>query len=167
MKTYFLALVFIIFAFLGTASAEDKLTLYAECSGEQDCIEITYDNGEKESVRANPLQVLTKDNIHSAFVRRSGGLDGIISLSLDILLDKEVSAKITEFMTEDFGKRIVAVFNNKIIDANIRARFDRTIISIRELSCALEKAPWLKDLVEESYNTKIGRSVYIYGSSPI
>jgi hypothetical protein len=156
-KSFYLALIFIIFTFLGTAGADDKLYLYTVCSGGQGCIEIAYDNGVKESVQADPWLVLSKNNIRSAFVRRSGGFERRISL--DMALDKEVSAKITK----NFGRELIFVFNNNIIDSpSIRSIAGTAFISFRQWGPLLEKAPWLKDLVEESYNSNVGRTVYIY-----
>jgi hypothetical protein len=162
MKTYLLAIIFLIFMFLGTASADDRLYLYKPCSGEQNCIELAYDNGEKESVQANPSMVLAKSDI-TAFIR-SGGFPGITFL--DIELDKEVSKKINQFFGENFGKGIIIVFNNKIININppaiIKKYGDRTTYSFGNWRHLLKQIPWLKDLIEESYNSVIGRNVWIY-----
>ncbi len=165
MKTHFLAIILFIFMFLGTASADDKVYLYQPCSGEQNCIEFVHENGVKESVQANPFMVLTKSDIRFAFLRWSGGFEG--GTFLEIEFNKEVTKKINPFFTENHGKGIIVVFNNKIMNINPPSRRTITIVggttySFREWGPLLEKVPWLKDLIKESYHSVIGRNVWIY-----
>lgn len=165
MKKYFLAIIFLSFMFLDTAGADDKVYLYKPCSGEQNCIEFVRDNGGKESVQANPYMVLTKSDIRFAFPRRSGGFEG--NIFLDIEFDKEVTKKINPLFTENHGKGIILVFNNKIMNINppsqtIITFSGGTTYSFREWGPFLEKVPWLKDLIKESYHSVIGRNAWIY-----
>lgn len=162
MKFQIFALFFLVHALLGSANADDKLYFYIECSPGQKCIDLAYDNGKKESVLATPAQVLARADIKSASVQMGVGAPQ----SLNIELGKEAAKKFEKITGENIGKKIMVVFDNKILTAptvNAPISGPRIMISggYGEHGPFWEKAPWLQDLIKDSYRAS-GRSVMIY-----
>jgi hypothetical protein len=158
MRTRILALFFLIQILLGIANAEDKIKLYIECTPGQQCIDLAYENGIKESVLSTPAQELGKADIKSANVQL--GKDGQQGLAIE--LDKEAARKIEKITGDNIGGKIVVVFNDKILIAPIvQTPISGGRILISEHGRFWEKTPWLQDLIKNSYQES-GRQRMIF-----
>ena len=162
MKFRVLALFLLIHPLLGRAKADDRLYFYIECSQGQQCIEMAYANGKTESVLAVPAQVLARGDLQSASVQTGGNAQ-----SLNMELSSEASAKLEKITGDNLGKKLIVVFDNRILTAPTIVQ----PIASRKITIGngpggqglfWEKAPWLQDLIKDSYKAG-GRSVMIYG----
>jgi hypothetical protein len=158
MKFHIFALFFLILALLGSAVADDRLYLHIECSPGQQCIDLAYDNGKKESVLATPAQVLGKADIKSARVL----MDRNSKPSLHIELEKEAAEKFGKITSENIGKRLMVIFDNKILSApTVKAPITGGNAMIDGASPFWEKSPWLQELIKDSHKAG-GHSIMIY-----
>ena len=162
MKFKMFALISLFLALLGIANADDKIYFYIECSAEQQCIDLAYGDGKTASVLATPLQALERADIRSASVQMSANSPQ----SLNIELSEEASRKFEKITGENVGKRLMVVFDNRILNTpTINAPIGGGKIMISggsgEKRPFWEKAPWLQNLVKDSYQAS-GRSLMIY-----
>jgi len=163
MKYWIFTLYFLMHALLASVHADDGLYFYLECSPGQDCIQLAYGNGKTESVQAAPVQVLARADIQSASIQQGEG----IPLSLKIKLRKEASAAFEKITGENIGKKLLVVFDNKILNTpTINAPIADPVIIIGsgydEQGPFWKRASWLQDLIKDS-NRARGRSIMIYG----
>jgi hypothetical protein len=162
MKLRIFALFFSLGVLSGNAKADDRLYFHIECSQGQNCMDLAYGNGKTESVLVTPAQVLGKSDIKSASVE----IDRSVPQGVNIELSEEASKKFEKITGENIGKRLMVVFDNKILTApTIHAPIaDRRIMISKGSSgqdLFWQKAPWLQDLVKDS-NRAGGRSAMIY-----
>jgi hypothetical protein len=162
MKLRILGLCLLFIALLGRAYADDRLYLHLECSQGQKCIELAYDNGRMESVVAEPELVLAKEDVQSASVQMAANT----AQPLQIELGKEASQRLQKITGENIGKRLMVVFDNKILIApTVNMSITNGKIAINggngEQGPFWKKAPWLEDLIRSSQKAS-GRSVIIY-----
>jgi SecDF, P1 head subdomain len=153
------ALLFMFFALLGIASADDSLYFYLECSPGQPCIDFARRDGKTESVQASPALVVGRTGLKSAKVRP--GINA--SPSLDIELAEEAAGKLEKITGENIGKRLMLVFDNTILTApTIQQPIRGGMLTIYSDQGAFwEKAPWMQNLVKGAYRQS-GQSVVIY-----
>ncbi len=159
MKSCILAFLFAFFALPGIAGADDGLYFYFECSPGQQCIDLATRDGKMESVLATPAMVLGGTDLKSAKVRP--GINA--APSLDIELTDEAAGKFEKITAGNIGKRLMVVFENKILTApTIQQPIRGGILTIYSSQGAFwEKAPWMQGLIKGSYRQS-GRSVMTY-----
>jgi hypothetical protein len=141
------------------AATDDALYLYLECSPGQACINLPHrDNGEK-SVLATPTLVLRKADFKSASVQTYE--DARMSIMLE--LHKEAADVFAKVTGANIGKKLAVVFHDKILIApTINESIGGGKMTINGGKDPFWKeAPWLKDLINDSYRTS-GRSVMVY-----
>jgi hypothetical protein len=162
MKFKIFALFFLIHALLGSARADDRLHLYLECSQGSQCINLAYASGKTDSVQATPALVLAGDNVKSAIVQTGAETQQFLELELG----KEASTKLETVTGENIGKRLMVVFDNKILIApTILEPIAGPKLRVGRGSEGQEpfwkRAPWLQHLIRDSYKES-GRSVMVY-----
>jgi hypothetical protein len=163
MKLQIFALFFLFLVLPGFASADDSLYFYVECSPGQKCIDLAYAVGKTESVFAAPADVLGEADVKAASLQRGDNT----RQGLNIELTDDASKRLEKITAENIGKRLMVVFDNKILTApKISAPIADRRILIYTGSDVQEpfwnRAPWLQNLIKES-NRSSGRSAMMYG----
>ncbi len=163
MRIQTIALFFLLSAFPASTATDASLCFYLECSPGQQCIDLAYDdNGKTESVVATPVQVLGRVDLESARVQ----VNANIPQALEIELSREASRKFEKITGDNIGKRLMVVFDNKILTApTINARISERRLTIyagrSQQGPFWERAPWLQDLIRGSAIAG-SRSILIY-----
>ncbi len=159
MRFHVFALFFLLLASMGYAAADDALYLYLECANGQACIDLPSRNSGKMSVLATPALVLGNADFKSASV------ETYEAARMAILLEfHKTAADVFEKVTgENIGKKLAVVFHGKILTSpTIRESIRGGKIKIDGGRDPFwNEAPWLKDLIENSYATS-RRSVMAY-----
>ncbi len=162
MKFRIFAMLFLVHVFFVNAYADNSLYLHFQCSSGQNCMDLAYANGRIESVVATPAMVLTKADVAAASVQSHPNAPP----SLNMELGKDASQKLEKITRESVGKKLMVVFDNKILIAptiNEAISGGQIMISSRngEQVPFWEKAPWLQDAIHASYQ-KSRSSVMVY-----
>jgi hypothetical protein len=162
MKYRIFALFLLILALLANAYAGDKFSLHFACSTGQQCIDLTANNGTKESVQAIPAIEFAKADIASANVQRHPPGP----LMLMITLSEETSKKFEKITGENIGKKLMVVFDNRILASptiNMPISGGQLWIgdTNRGNSMFWKNSIWLEDLIKASNQTR-SHSVHLY-----
>jgi hypothetical protein len=159
MRFHIFVLFLMCLASTVNAAADSALYLHLECSAGQACIDLPYRDNGKMSVLATPALVLGKADFKSASVQTYEAAQMAILLELR----KEAADVFGKVTGENIGKKLAVVFHDKILTApTIRESIGGGIIKIDGGKDPFWKeAPWLKELIEDSYKTS-GRSVMVY-----
>jgi hypothetical protein len=162
MKYRIFVLFFLTLVLAGNIYAGDKFSLHIACSQGKECIELAGDNGKQESVQATPAMELTGADIIAASVQSAG----IGRFSLNIELSEAASGKLKEITGENIGKKLMVVFDNKILSAPVinGPISGRKIIisnSYGENAAYWKNSPWLEDLIKASKQAN-GHSIRLY-----
>ena len=159
MRFHIVALFLLFLASTVNAATDNALYLHLECSNGQACIDLPYRDHGKLSVLATPALVLGKSDFKSASVQTYEAAQMAILLEFN----KETADVFGKVTGENIGKKLAVVFHDKILTApTIRESIGGGKIKIDGGKDPFWKeAPWLKDLIEDSYKTS-GRSVMIY-----
>jgi hypothetical protein len=159
MRFHIFVLFLLYLASTVNAASDNALYLYLECSRGQACIDLPYSNNGKTSVLATPALVLGKADVKSASVQtyEDAGMAVIFELH------KEAADAFGKVTGENIGKKLAVVFHNKILIApTIRESIGGGKIKIDGGKDPFWKeAPWLQDLIKDSYKTS-RRSVMVY-----
>jgi hypothetical protein len=162
MKYRIFVLFFLTLVLADSIYAGDKFSLHIACSQGKECIELAGDNGKKESIQATPAMELTKADIAAASVQSAG----IGRFSLNIELSKEASGKFEKITGENIGKKLMVVFDNKILTAptiNMPISERKILISnsYGDNAAFWKNSLWLEDLIKAS-NSASGHSIRLY-----
>jgi hypothetical protein len=162
MKPRIFVLFFLILAFFSNIYAGEKFSLHFACAAGLDCIDLAGNNSIKESIQATPAIEFAKTDIASANVQRNG--PG--SLLLMITLSKETSKKFEKITRENIGKKLMIVFDNRILATpTINMPISGGQLGIGdtngENSTFWKNSPWLEDLIKDS-NQSRGHSIRLY-----
>jgi len=162
MRFRVLVLLFMVWPLLGVARADDRIYFHVECSAGQQCIDLDYyhNAGKTEAVVAIPAQVLGRADVESARIQK--GVNERQSLSIE--LSRDASNKFEEITRENIGKRIMVVFDGKILTApTINQPITGRNLTLHTVSgeAFWQKIPWLQDLINESHAAG-NRSIIIY-----
>jgi hypothetical protein len=159
MRFHILVLLLLCLASSVNAATDNALYLHLECSTGQACIDLPHDDNGKMSVLATPALVLGKADFKSASVQTYEPAQMAILLELH----KEAADVFGKVTGENIGKKLAVVFHDKILTApTIRDSIGGGKIKIDGGKNPFWKeAPWLQDLIEDSYKTS-GRSVMVY-----
>ena len=159
MKFRIVVLFFMFMALLGIAKADHKLYFHLECSPGHPCIDLAHSGGKTESVLASPAQILGPGDVTSASVQSAVNA----APSLNLQLGEEAAGKLEKITAENIGKKLMVVFDNKILIApTIQAPIQGGRLTIYgDPSRFWERAPWLQDLINGSRRAG-GRSVVAY-----
>jgi hypothetical protein len=159
MRFHIFVLLLLCLASTVNAATDNALYLHLECSTGQACIDLPYRDSGKMSVLATPALVLGKADFKSASVQT------YTAAQMAILLEfhKEAADVFGKVTGENIGKRLAVVFHDTILTApTIRESIRGGKIKIDGGKDPFWKeAPWLKDLIEDSYKMS-GRSVMVY-----
>jgi hypothetical protein len=159
MRFHIFVLFLLCLASTVNAAADDALYLHLECSPGQACINLPYrDNGEI-SVLATPALMLGKADVKLASVQTYEDAQ----MAIIFELHKEAAGVFEKVTGENIGKKLAVVFHDKILTApTIRESIGGGKIKLDGGKDPFWKeAPWLQDLIMDSYKTN-GRSVMVY-----
>ena len=111
------------------------------------------------SVLSTPALVLRKADVKSASVQTYGDA----RMTINCELHKEAADVLEKVTGENIGKKLVVVFHDKILVApTIRSSIGGGKIKLDGgLAPFWREAPWLQNLIEDSYKTS-ARSVMVY-----
>ena len=160
MRFHIFVLFLLCLASTVNAATGDALYLHLECSPGQACINLPYGNNGKQSVLATPALVLGKADLKSARVQTYE--DARMAIILE--LHQEAADVFGKVTGENVGKKLAVVFHDKILTSpTIRESIGGGKIKIDGggKDPFWREAPWLQDLIEDSYKTS-GRSVIVY-----
>ena len=159
MKFHIFVLFLLCLVSTVNAATDDALYLYLECSPGQTCIDLPYDNYGTISVLAAPALTLGKADFKSASVQTYEDA----RMAINFELHKEAADVFEKVTGKNIGKKLAVVFHNKILTTpTIRESIEGGKIKIDGGKDPFWKeAPWLKDLIKDSYRTS-RRSVMVY-----
>ena len=133
------------------AAAGEGMYLYLECGPGEECIHLPDLDNIMMPVQTTPSMVLTKSDFESA---RIDTYDESRQ-SVGFVFKKDAAEKFGKLTEANIGKRLMVVFNDKILTAPVireairggEIRVDGKEVSFwREIS-------WVRELIEESYGT--------------
>jgi hypothetical protein len=159
MRFQIFVLFLLFFAFTLNAATDDAMYLHLECMQGQDCIDLASSDNGVQSVTATPALVLKKLDFKSASIRSYDDTHQAIELELN----REAADKFKQITGENIGKKLMVVFNNKILTApTVREAIGGGKIQLDGQQVTFwQGIPWLQELIKESYETS-GHSVMVY-----
>lgn len=151
MKLQIFTWLFLCLALSANAAPDNAMYLYPECESGQACIDLADSDGDTMSVLATPALVLGKADFKSARIDTYEDYQQAVMLELK----RDAAEKFEKITGENIGRRLMVVFNNKILTApKVRdtIRGGKIRLDGKQVSFWKE-IPWLQELIEESYDT--------------